>query len=114
MCLSFTRDAINAVSALFPPGQTAAKLRRRTLPDFEGIRRQLQQHRDLSLELLWEEYRQHHPDGYCYIRFCRLYRRWRKQQDLVARPVFGAGAVRLVPMQGGVDTVLSIVETVSV
>lgn len=72
-------------NALFPPGQTAAKPPRRTLPDFEGIRRQLQQHRDLSLELLWEEYRQHHPDGYCYSRFCKLYRRWRKQQDLVLR-----------------------------
>ena len=72
-------------ATLFPPGQTPSKPPQRALPDFDHIRQQMRQHRDLSLELLWQEYRQHHPDGYCYSRFCKLYRRWRKRQDLVLR-----------------------------
>ena len=72
-------------TTLFPPGQSPSKPPQRTLPDFDKIRQQLQQHRELSLDLLWQEYRQHRPEGYCYSRFCKLYRRWRKRQDLVMR-----------------------------
>jgi transposase len=66
-------------------GQKASKPPRRTTPEFSTIRQQLEKHRELTLELLWEEYRQQHPDGYCYSRFCTLYQRWRKHQDLVMR-----------------------------
>ena len=55
--------------ALFPPGQTAAKVALRVQPDFVHVRQQLEQHRDLTVELLWEEYREQHPDGYCYSRY---------------------------------------------
>ena len=71
--------------ALFPPGQAAAKAPLRVQPDFVHVRQQLEQHRDLTVELLWEEYREQHPDGYCYSRFCKLYRRWKKHQDVVLR-----------------------------
>ena len=37
---------------LFPPGQTAAKVPLRVQPDFAHVRQQLQQHRDLTVELL--------------------------------------------------------------
>jgi transposase len=70
---------------LFPAGRTAPKAEKRPLPDFAELERQRQQHRDLTLELLWEEYQQQHPDGYCYSRFCKLYRRWRRHQDVVLR-----------------------------
>jgi hypothetical protein len=50
---------------LFPRGPTVSTPPRRTLPDFEGIRRQLQQQRDLSLELLWEKYWLHRPYSDC-------------------------------------------------
>ncbi len=43
--------------ALFPLGQTAAKAPLRAQPDFVHVRQQLEQHRDLTVELLWEEYR---------------------------------------------------------
>ena len=33
--------------------------------------------RSVTLALLWEEYRGHHPDGYGYSRFCDLYVEWR-------------------------------------
>ena len=38
----------------------------RPLPDFASIHDQLRQHRHLTLQLLWVEYRQAHPDGYGY------------------------------------------------
>ena len=59
--------------------------RPRTLPDFAALHEQLQQHRHLTRQLLWEEYRQAHPEGYGYSRFCELYQRWRKNQDVVLR-----------------------------
>jgi transposase len=72
-------------AALFPPGQAPSQPPRRTLPDFAKVRQELEQHRELTIELLWEEYRQQQPDGYCYSRFCKLSRRWKKQQDVVLR-----------------------------
>jgi hypothetical protein len=35
--------------------------------------------------MVWEEYRQAHPEGYGYSRFCELYQRWRGKQDVVLR-----------------------------
>jgi len=39
----------------------------------------------VTLQLLWEEYRQGNPDGYRYSRFCELYQRWRSKLDVVLR-----------------------------
>ncbi len=51
------------------PGQARA-VRRRPQPDWKAIHEQLQQHRHLTLQLVWEEYRQVHPEGYRYS--CRI------------------------------------------
>jgi transposase len=59
--------------------------RQRTLPDFPSLHEQFQQHRHLTLQLVWEEYRQAHPEGYGYSRFCELYARWFRKQDVVLR-----------------------------
>ena len=45
-------------------------------PDYTAIRQQLQTHKHVTLQLLWEEYREQHPDDYRYSRYCELYRRW--------------------------------------
>jgi hypothetical protein len=37
----------------------------------------------LTLQLLWEEYREVHPAGYGYSRFCELYHEWKRTQDVV-------------------------------
>ena len=44
-------------------------------PDWPAIHRELRR-KNVTLSLLWEEYRDGHPDGYGYSRFCELYRRW--------------------------------------
>ena len=45
----------------------------------------------MTLSLLWQEYRQTHPDGYAYSQYCELYRRWEKTLDPVLRQHYVAG-----------------------
>ena len=71
--------------ALFPSDRTPARTPKRDQPDFAQIREQLGEHRELTLELVWEEYSEQNPDGYCYSWFCKRYRRWKKRQDVVMR-----------------------------
>ena len=57
----------------------------RALPDFAHIHEELQRHKHTTRQLLWEEYRTAHPDGYGYSRFCHHYQRWKGERDLVLR-----------------------------
>jgi transposase len=57
----------------------------RTTPDFASIHEQLRTTKFVTLQLLWEEYRQANPDHYRYSRFCELYQRWRSKLDVVLR-----------------------------
>jgi transposase len=75
----------------------------RPLPDFAEIRRQLQTHKHLTLQLVWEEYRETQPDGYRYSRFCQLYDRWSRNQDVVLRQEHRAGEKMFVDWAG--DTI---------
>jgi len=54
-------------------------------PDWQQVDKELQSHKYMTLQLVWEEYRQSHPDGYSYSRFCHRYKQWKGQQDLVLR-----------------------------
>src|ERR1700685_4080424 len=58
--------------------------------DFADVRRPLQTKKHVTLQLRWEEYRETHPDGYRYSRFCELYRRWSRNQDVVLRQDYKA------------------------
>ena len=46
--------------------------RSKPLPEWGHIHAELRR-RGVTLALLWEEYRRHHPDGYGYSWFCDLY-----------------------------------------
>ena len=48
----------------------AGAVRPRSQPDWNTIHQQLQQHRHLTLQLVWEEYRHANPEGYRYSWFC--------------------------------------------
>jgi len=50
--------------------------------------------------LAWEEYRQVHPEGYGYSRFCELYARWRGKQDVVLRQEHQPGEKGFVDWAG--------------
>ena len=46
-------------------------------PDWGRVHRELQRHKGVTLQLLWLEYREVHPNGYQYSWFCERYKAWR-------------------------------------
>ena len=89
-------------AALFPvaPGNNHAPDSDRPLPDFARIHEELQRHKHTTRQLLWEEYRAAHPDGYRYSQFCQLYRGWKQQRDLVLRQEHRPGEKLFVDWAG--------------
>jgi transposase len=85
-------------AALFPSPE--AKPATKSAPDYAAIQEQLRCHRHMTLQLLWEEYRAVHPDGYRYSRFCELYQRWRKKLDVVMRQEHKAGEKAFIDWAG--------------
>ncbi|MGH7829456.1 MAG: IS21 family transposase, partial [Candidatus Binatia bacterium] len=71
---------------LFPP-QTGTPSSAKPLPDFDYIYQELKAHKkfNLTLDLLWREYKEQHPDGYQYSQFCERYRRFRGKLDYCMR-----------------------------
>ena len=69
-------------------------------PDWAGIHQELQTHKNLTLQLIWQEKRESDPDGYGYSRFCELYRLWLKKLDLVLRQTYRAGEKTFVDYAG--------------
>jgi transposase len=95
-------DETRIEAALFPrPEPTAAeRVPARTLPDLAAIHEELQKNKHVTLQLLWEEYRQANPDGYRYSRFCYLYQCWRSKLDVVLRQEHKAGEKMFVDWAG--------------
>ena len=82
---------------LFPP--PAPRGRHRSPPDFAYVHRELRA-KSVTLQLLWQEYKQGHPDGYQYSQFCDLYNRWRGKLDVVLRQNHRAGEKMFVDYAG--------------
>jgi transposase len=53
-------------AALFSADAKPPRAPARNLPDFSHIHKELQEHKHVTLQLLWEEYIATHPDGYRY------------------------------------------------
>src|SRR5437588_3702065 len=77
--------------ALFPQRPVPSVWRKHPEPDWTKVHEELQTHKDLTLQLVWQEGRESNPEGYGYSRFCELYRRWLKKLDLVLRQEHRAG-----------------------
>lgn len=69
------------------------------LPDWPTIHAQLSR-KGVTLRLLWQEYRQIHPEGYAYSRFAELYREWAQTLDPVLRQVHEPGQKLFVDWAG--------------
>ena len=54
------------------------------VPQWPQIHEQLRR-KGVTLQLLWQEYRQAHPGGFQYSRFCELYNEWADTLDPVLR-----------------------------
>ena len=63
---------------------TAAPVTSYAAPDFAAVKKELAT-KGVTLQLVWLEYKELHPDGYGYSQFCHLYRTWRRHQSVVMR-----------------------------
>jgi transposase len=68
--------------------------------DFTEVHRQMQANRFVTLQLLWEEYREKQSGGYGYSRFCELYQRWNRDRNVTLRQDHRAGEKLFVDWAG--------------
>jgi transposase len=83
---------------LFPSRMPAAVAR--SLPDWAAIHDELRANKHVTLQLVWQEYKQSNADGYGYSRFCQLYHEWSAKLDVVLRQEHRAGEKLFVDYAG--------------
>ena len=72
----------------------------RPLPDWSEVRRELRGKKNVTLALLWQEYKAIHPERLQYSRFCEQYREWAGKLDLVMREEHRAGEKLFIDYAG--------------
>jgi len=95
-----------ALEALLFKGPLSPPVRKRPLPDWEKVHHELKR-KGVTLQLLWQEYRQAHPEGYQYTQFCEHYRRWAGKLDVWMRQHHKAGEKLFVDYAGQTVPVVS-------
>src|ERR1700680_775067 len=81
--------------------------RRRAEPDWVAVHRELKR-KHVTLQILWDEYIERHPEGYRYSRFCELYRAWASRISVTMRQTHAGGDKLFVDYAG--DTVPVIID----
>lgn len=89
-------DDSSLKALLYPDG---GKSPRKPLPDFDYLRLEMKK-KGVTLQLLWEEYRLVHPDGYGRTQFCELYHQHGRTLDPVMRFEHKAGEKLFVDFSG--------------
>jgi transposase len=69
------------------------------MPDQGVMHRELRR-KGVTLQLLWQEYREAYPDGYGYSQFCEHYQRWKKRLYPSLRQEYRAGERMFVDYAG--------------
>lgn len=72
---------------------------KKPIPDFNYIHRELKM-RDVTIELLWQEFKELEPNGVSYSRLARLYRTWCSQKHPCMRQFHKAGESLFVDFCG--------------
>jgi len=87
---------------LFPPLETPSDGRQpaKPQPDFASVHRELKANKSVTLQLLWEEFVEQHPEGAHYSWFCEQYRVWARHLDVVLRQEHRAGEKTFVDHAG--------------
>ncbi len=83
---------------LFPPA--TPRNESQFIPDFQKVHNDLQSRKKVTLNLLWQEYKEQHPEGYQYSWFCKSYREWAARLDVVMRHDHRAGEKLFVDYAG--------------
>src|ERR1700682_4826366 len=87
------------LEALLSPLPPAIAADQRPLPAWAGVHRELRRP-DVTLALLWEEYRAGAPDGFGYSWYCDLYRAWAGRLKPTMRQIHIAGERMFVDFAG--------------
>ena len=69
------------------------------MPPLEYLHQELRK-KGVTLQLLWYEYKEKHPEGYQYSQFCRIYRKWAEKLDPCLRQEYRAGEKLFVDYAG--------------
>lgn len=90
---------------LFPPPQAPSEGHQppKPQPDFVRVHQELKANKSVTLQLLWQEFAEQHPDGAHYSWFCEQYRDWTRHLDVVLRQDHHAGEKTFVDHAG--DTI---------
>jgi transposase len=88
--LPFVLDDEGLETLLYPTKHSSSH-RKCTQPDWHALNSELVTHKNLTLMLLWQEYKEGDPSGYQYSQFCDLFRNWKKTLDLSMRQEHRAG-----------------------
>ncbi len=91
-------DESKLEALLFPPMEPSSG-RERHQPDWAEVHRELKR-KGVTLALLWQEYKDAHPDGYQYSFYCEQYRRWLGAVDVCMRQEHKAGEKMFVDYAG--------------
>ena len=81
------------------PAELEQRSSARPLPDWAEVHRDMRR-KGVTLALLWQEYREDHPGGYGYSRFCELYRLYEGRLDIPLRQDHKAGERMFVDYAG--------------
>jgi transposase len=65
---------------MFPEKQTSKPTQIISMPDWEKVKTE-RRRKGVTLQLLWDDYKHEHPDGYEYSQYCEHYRRWKKSKE---------------------------------
>ena len=82
---------------LYPPAAPSSQTRPE--PDWPAIHRELRR-KGVTLDLLWQEHKAEHPDGYRYSGFCAHYRQWVGRLPLSMRQTHAPGEKLFVDYAG--------------
>lgn len=89
-------DDTELESKLYPQEIEASK---KPLPDYDIIHRELMR-KGVTLQLLWQEYKEQYPDGLQYTQFCDHYNTWRKLRNISMHQIHRAGEKMFVDWAG--------------
>lgn len=95
--ISLDDEALEKLLYPLPLHPSRRKLKQ---PDWQALHDELAKHKNLTLMLLWQEYKEMEPDGYQYSQFCERYRSWRKKLDRSMRQEHRAGEKFFVDYSG--------------
>ncbi|MEW6173712.1 MAG: helix-turn-helix domain-containing protein [Bacillota bacterium] len=71
----------------------------RPLPDMPYLHAEMRK-KGVTLQILWNEYKDVHHDGYQYSQFCEYYRHYRRKLDIALRQEHKAGEKMFVDWAG--------------